>query len=125
MSVQETTEAAPKRIRNRGADVFRAKVKAMALLEQHLEPVGDKTFRYKPGWDDTRISKEVGAEVHVVRHLRASMFGPLAFSRNSRGKPGSIRTIPYATLVMKVTDLTERVAALTDDLDRIKKALGE
>jgi hypothetical protein len=125
MSVQETTAAAPKRTRNRGADVFRAKVKAMALLEQHLEPVGDKTFRFKPGWDDARIAKEVGAETHVTRHLRASMFGALAFSKNGRNKTGAVRTIPYATLVMKVVDLTERVAALTDDLDRIKKALGE
>lgn len=125
MSVQETAAALPKGKRNRGTDVFRAKIKAMDFLEQNLDAVGDGTFRYKPDWDDARVAKQVGAATHVVRHLRATMFGALAFSRNGRGKTGSIRTIPYATLVMKVADLTERVASLTEDLDRIKKALGE
>lgn len=124
MSVQEVAEKV-KGKRNRSTDVFRAKVKAMDFLEQNLDPVGDGTFRYKPDWDDAKIGKQVGAATHVIRHLRATMFGALALSKDGRGRPGSIRTIPYATLVLKVSDLTERVTALTEDLDRIKRALGE
>ncbi len=125
MSVNETPAGAPaKRKRNRGLDVFRAKVKAMSLFEANLEKVGDKLFRFKPGWSDRRIADETGAEIHVVRHMRATLFGNLALSQ-SEGGHRSMKTIRYAALVTQVADLTQRVSELTTEVNRLKAALGD
>ncbi len=111
--------------RKGGADAFRAKLAAMKLFEQHLAAVGDGTFRYVTGWSDQKVAEESGLVVHRIRHLRHTMFGPLAMSRDANGRPNAIRTIPYAALVTRVVDLADRVEALSAEVVRLKAALGD
>ncbi len=117
MSLHEVADTmSAKRSRNRGIDLFRSKVKAVSLFEENLVPAGDKSFTFKPGWNDGRVAKEVGAPLHVIRHLRLTMFGTV-----TRGRPNSPRT---SALVAKVEALTAQVEELKASIMRIDRTLG-
>lgn len=116
MSLHEVADTmSAKRSRNRGIDLFRSKVKAVSLFEENLVPAGDKSFTFKPGWNDGRVAKEAGAPLHVIRHLRLTMFGTV-----TRGRPNSPRT---SALAAKVEALTAQVDGLTKQVEGLKARL--
>jgi len=119
MSLYEVAGTTPtKRTRNRSLDLFRSKVRAMSLLEENLVSAGERTFTFRPGWSDNRVAQEVGAPLHVIRHMRLNLFGSV-----TRGRPAGSRS--HASLNSRIEALTKQVEALTEDLARIKRALGE
>ena len=106
-------------------ELLRAKIKATALLDQHLKPVGDGTFRYDMDWTDSRIAAEAGLSQPNMRHLRMMLHGPLAHSVTESGALRTARRVNYLELVVRHERLADQVKGLIEEVARLKASLGE
>ncbi len=107
-----------------GTFPLRSKVAVFDLISKHLKKSDSGLWVYDQHWSDSRVAVETGVKLHNVINIRSKEFGKIGVATVD-GSVVAPKTKAYGALCHEVRLLTDNMARLASEVERLKRALGE
>lgn len=92
------------------------------ILAENIQPDGDRYVKYPEGMSDKTVAEQVGATAAGVQRIRTELHGTIRTGKPKEETPAEVGGL-FAS--EEVKELKAEVAMLSEDVDKLTKAVNK